>query len=154
MHASAIASDSLVDLFLDGMLLEGAVAFPEEHEFWKMPRRIDGEAVTTVSTLDALTAAVTGTAKKFVIISGTITGKTVVKEGTDTSVLLQTSRDGGPFSHSQGLFLLGWASRRLGRVPGMAHSVPSLCLWIPMRSKRTVPEASVAWLIATWPPPS
>ncbi|GLB33186.1 putative pectate lyase [Lyophyllum shimeji] len=46
-----------------------------------------GGTVTTVSTLDALTAAVTGTAKKIVIISGTITGNTVVKVGSNTSVL-------------------------------------------------------------------
>ncbi|PPQ74922.1 hypothetical protein CVT24_002999 [Panaeolus cyanescens] len=46
-----------------------------------------GGTVTTVSTLDALTAAVSGTGKKIVIISGTITGNTVVRVGSNTSVL-------------------------------------------------------------------
>lgn len=48
-----------------------------------------GGTVTTVTTLAALTSAVTGTAKKIVIISGTITGDTVVKVGSNTSVLGQ-----------------------------------------------------------------
>ncbi|KAG6873603.1 hypothetical protein C0995_013976 [Termitomyces sp. Mi166 len=46
-----------------------------------------GGTVTTVTTLDALTSAVSGDAKKIVIISGTITGDTVVKIGSNTSVL-------------------------------------------------------------------
>ncbi|KAJ7066905.1 pectate lyase [Mycena belliarum] len=46
-----------------------------------------GGTTTTVSTLSALTAAVSGSAKKIVIISGTITGNTVVKVGANTSVL-------------------------------------------------------------------
>ncbi|KAG7100188.1 hypothetical protein E1B28_001965 [Marasmius oreades] len=46
-----------------------------------------GGTVTTVTTLAALTSAVTGDAKKIVIISGTITGNTVVKVGSNTSVL-------------------------------------------------------------------
>ncbi|KAF8164741.1 pectate lyase B [Crassisporium funariophilum] len=46
-----------------------------------------GGTTTTVTTLAALTAAVTGTAKKIVIISGTITGNTVVKVGSNTSVI-------------------------------------------------------------------
>jgi pectate lyase len=46
-----------------------------------------GGTVTTVSTLSALTSAVSGTAKKIVIISGTITGSTAVKVGSNTSLL-------------------------------------------------------------------
>jgi pectate lyase len=46
-----------------------------------------GGTTTTVTTLDALTAAVAGTAKKIVLISGTITGNTVVKVGPNTSVI-------------------------------------------------------------------
>ncbi|KAG6883625.1 hypothetical protein C0992_008276 [Termitomyces sp. T32_za158] len=46
-----------------------------------------GGPTTTVTTLDALTSAVSGDSKKIVIISGTITGDTVVKIGSNTSVL-------------------------------------------------------------------
>ncbi|KAJ6596750.1 pectate lyase B [Mycena sp. CBHHK59/15] len=46
-----------------------------------------GGTVTTVTTLAALTAAVTGDAKKIVLISGTITGNTVVKVGSNTSLI-------------------------------------------------------------------
>ncbi|CAA7269160.1 unnamed protein product [Cyclocybe aegerita] len=46
-----------------------------------------GGTTTTVSSLAALTAAVSGTSKKIVIVSGTITGNTVVKVGSNTSVL-------------------------------------------------------------------
>ncbi|KAF9257197.1 polysaccharide lyase family 1 protein, partial [Marasmius fiardii PR-910] len=46
-----------------------------------------GGPVTTVTTLDALTSAVAGSNKKIVIISGTITGNTVVKVGPNTTVL-------------------------------------------------------------------
>jgi len=46
-----------------------------------------GGTQTTVTTLDALTAAVTGDAKKVVIISGTITGSAVVRVGSNTSVI-------------------------------------------------------------------
>ncbi|KAF8665558.1 hypothetical protein AX16_000017 [Volvariella volvacea WC 439] len=46
-----------------------------------------GGPVTTVSTLEALTSAVTGTAKKIVVISGTITGSAVVRVGSNTSVI-------------------------------------------------------------------
>jgi pectate lyase len=41
----------------------------------------------TVSTLAALKTAVTGSAAKVVIISGTITGNEVVKVGANTSLL-------------------------------------------------------------------
>ncbi|ETW78398.1 polysaccharide lyase family 1 protein [Heterobasidion irregulare TC 32-1] len=46
-----------------------------------------GGTTTRVSTLAALTSAVSGNAKKIVIIDGTITGDTVVKIGSNTSVL-------------------------------------------------------------------
>lgn len=46
-----------------------------------------GGTQTTVTTLAALTSAVSGDAKKIVIISGTITGNTVVKVGSNTSVI-------------------------------------------------------------------
>ncbi|KAL0948891.1 hypothetical protein HGRIS_009007 [Hohenbuehelia grisea] len=46
-----------------------------------------GGTTTTVTTLAALTSAVTGDAKKIVIISGTITGNTVVKVGSNTSII-------------------------------------------------------------------
>ncbi|KAJ8085240.1 hypothetical protein PM082_004034 [Marasmius tenuissimus] len=46
-----------------------------------------GGTVTTVTSLAALTSAVTGSGKKVVIISGTITGNTVVRVGANTSVL-------------------------------------------------------------------
>ncbi|PPQ66599.1 hypothetical protein CVT24_006910 [Panaeolus cyanescens] len=46
-----------------------------------------GGTVTTVTTLAALTSAVSGTAKKIVIISGTITGNTAIRVGSNTSVL-------------------------------------------------------------------
>ncbi|KAG6836910.1 hypothetical protein H0H93_001276 [Arthromyces matolae] len=46
-----------------------------------------GGPVTTVTTLDALTAAVTGTSKKVVIISGVISGDAVVKVGSNTTVI-------------------------------------------------------------------
>ncbi|KAJ7165669.1 pectate lyase [Mycena crocata] len=49
-----------------------------------------GGTQTTVTTLAALTAAVAGTAKKVVIISGTITGNTVVKVGANTSIIGKT----------------------------------------------------------------
>ncbi|KAF9495953.1 pectate lyase [Pleurotus eryngii] len=46
-----------------------------------------GGPTTTVSTLDALTSAVAGDAKKTVIISGYITGGAIVLVGSNTSVL-------------------------------------------------------------------
>ncbi|KIK57960.1 polysaccharide lyase family 1 protein [Collybiopsis luxurians FD-317 M1] len=46
-----------------------------------------GGPVTRVSTLDALTTAVAGNNSKIVIIDGTITGDTVVKVGSHTTVL-------------------------------------------------------------------
>ncbi|KAK0231593.1 polysaccharide lyase family 1 protein [Armillaria fumosa] len=46
-----------------------------------------GGTTTTVTTLAALTSAVSGDSAKIVIISGTITGNTVVKVGSNTSVL-------------------------------------------------------------------
>ncbi|KAL0948890.1 hypothetical protein HGRIS_009006 [Hohenbuehelia grisea] len=46
-----------------------------------------GGPTTTVTTLAALTSAVAGNAKKVVIISGTITGNTVVKVGGNTSII-------------------------------------------------------------------
>jgi pectate lyase len=46
-----------------------------------------GGTTTTVTTLDALTSAVAGANKKIVIISGTITGNTVVKVGNNTSIV-------------------------------------------------------------------
>ncbi|KAG9219643.1 hypothetical protein CCMSSC00406_0006035 [Pleurotus cornucopiae] len=46
-----------------------------------------GGPTTVVTSLAALTSAVTGDAKKIVIISGTITGNAVVKVGSNTSVL-------------------------------------------------------------------
>ncbi|EEB97444.1 hypothetical protein MPER_03237, partial [Moniliophthora perniciosa FA553] len=46
-----------------------------------------GGTQTTVSTLDALTSAVSGDAKKIVLISGTITGNTVVRVGPNTTVI-------------------------------------------------------------------
>ncbi|KAF9465581.1 pectate lyase B [Collybia nuda] len=46
-----------------------------------------GGTTTTVTTLAALTSAVAGTAKKIVIISGTISGNAVVKVGSNTSVI-------------------------------------------------------------------
>ncbi|KAL0067963.1 hypothetical protein AAF712_004866 [Marasmius tenuissimus] len=46
-----------------------------------------GGTVTTVTTLAALQSAVAGDAKKIVIISGTITGNTAVRVGSNTSVL-------------------------------------------------------------------
>ncbi|KAI3616896.1 pectate lyase a [Moniliophthora roreri] len=49
-----------------------------------------GGTQTTVSTLDALTSAVSGDAKKIVLISGTITGNTVVKVGPNTTVIGQS----------------------------------------------------------------
>ncbi|KAH9940792.1 pectate lyase [Epithele typhae] len=46
-----------------------------------------GGSVTRVSSLSALTSAVSGDSKKIVIIDGTITGNTVVKVGSNTSLL-------------------------------------------------------------------
>ncbi|KAK0205820.1 polysaccharide lyase family 1 protein [Desarmillaria ectypa] len=46
-----------------------------------------GGTTTTVTTLAALTSAVSGDSAKIVIIKGTITGNTVVKVGSNTSVL-------------------------------------------------------------------
>ncbi|THU84280.1 pectate lyase [Dendrothele bispora CBS 962.96] len=46
-----------------------------------------GGSVTTVTTLDELTSAVEGDDPKIVIIDGTITGNTVVRVGSNTSVL-------------------------------------------------------------------
>jgi len=46
-----------------------------------------GGTTTTVTTLAALTSAVAGSAKKIVIISGTITGSAVVRVGPNTSVI-------------------------------------------------------------------
>ncbi|KAJ7798521.1 pectate lyase [Mycena leptocephala] len=46
-----------------------------------------GGPSTTVSTLDALTTAVAGNAKKIVLISGTITGDAVVLIGSNTTVI-------------------------------------------------------------------
>ncbi|KAK7458739.1 hypothetical protein VKT23_009739 [Stygiomarasmius scandens] len=46
-----------------------------------------GGPVTTVTTLEELTSAVEGSDAKVVIIDGTITGNTVVKVGSNTSVL-------------------------------------------------------------------
>ncbi|KAL0065686.1 hypothetical protein AAF712_007327 [Marasmius tenuissimus] len=46
-----------------------------------------GGTVTTVTSLSALQSAVSGDAKKVVIISGTISGNTVVRVGSNTSVL-------------------------------------------------------------------
>ncbi|CAK5267908.1 unnamed protein product [Mycena citricolor] len=49
-----------------------------------------GGPTTTVTTLDALTSAVAGTAKKIVLISGTITGNAVVRVGSNTTVIGKT----------------------------------------------------------------
>ncbi|KAJ7083759.1 pectate lyase [Mycena epipterygia] len=49
-----------------------------------------GGPTTTVSTLAALTTAVTGNAKKIVLISGTITGDAVVEIGSNTTVIGKT----------------------------------------------------------------
>ncbi|KAJ6464478.1 pectate lyase [Mycena sanguinolenta] len=49
-----------------------------------------GGPSTTVSTLDALTTAVAGNAKKIVLISGTITGDSVVLIGSNTTVIGKT----------------------------------------------------------------
>jgi len=46
-----------------------------------------GGTTTTVTTLAALTSAVAGTAKKVVLISGSITGSAVVEIGSNTSVI-------------------------------------------------------------------
>lgn len=46
-----------------------------------------GGTTTTVTTLDALTAAVTGDTPAIVIISGTITGNVVVKVGSNKTVV-------------------------------------------------------------------
>jgi pectate lyase len=46
-----------------------------------------GGTTTTVTTLAALTSAVAGSAKKIVVISGTITGNAVVEIGANTSVV-------------------------------------------------------------------
>ncbi|KAL5520709.1 hypothetical protein ACEPAF_2711 [Sanghuangporus sanghuang] len=46
-----------------------------------------GGTVTTVTTLDELTSAVEGNDAKIIIVSGTITGDTVVEVGSNTSVL-------------------------------------------------------------------
>ncbi|KAJ3735985.1 pectate lyase [Lentinula guzmanii] len=46
-----------------------------------------GGPVTTVTTLDELTSAVTGNSSKIVIIEGTITGDDVVKVGSQTTVI-------------------------------------------------------------------
>ncbi|KAF8649024.1 hypothetical protein AX16_006066 [Volvariella volvacea WC 439] len=46
-----------------------------------------GGPTVTVSTLSDLTSAVSGTAKKIVLISGLITGSTVVRVGSNTSVI-------------------------------------------------------------------
>ncbi|KAF5309163.1 hypothetical protein D9619_012701 [Psilocybe cf. subviscida] len=46
-----------------------------------------GGTTATVSTLDALTSAVASATKKIVIITGTITGNTVVKVGNNTSIV-------------------------------------------------------------------
>ncbi|KAF7427803.1 hypothetical protein PC9H_007019 [Pleurotus ostreatus] len=46
-----------------------------------------GGPTTTVTTLDALTAAVAGNDPKIVIVSGTITGDAIVKVGGNTSLL-------------------------------------------------------------------
>ncbi|EJD53916.1 polysaccharide lyase family 1 protein [Auricularia subglabra TFB-10046 SS5] len=48
-----------------------------------------GGTTTTVNSLSALTSAVSGGAKKIVIISGTISGNTVVKVGSNTTVIGQ-----------------------------------------------------------------
>ncbi|CAK5283363.1 unnamed protein product [Mycena citricolor] len=46
-----------------------------------------GGPTTTVSTLAALTSAVTGSAKKIVLISGTITGTGSVRVGSNTTII-------------------------------------------------------------------
>jgi pectate lyase len=46
-----------------------------------------GASVTTVTTLDELTAAVEGDEAKIILIDGTISGTAVVKVGSNTSVL-------------------------------------------------------------------
>ncbi|KAJ3757207.1 pectate lyase B [Lentinula raphanica] len=46
-----------------------------------------GGPVTTVTTLDELTSAVTGNSSKIVVIQGTITGDAVVKVGSHTTVI-------------------------------------------------------------------
>lgn len=46
-----------------------------------------GGATITVTTLDALTSAVAGDTPAIILISGTITGDTVVKIGSNKSVL-------------------------------------------------------------------
>lgn len=46
-----------------------------------------GGATTTVTTIDALTSAVTGDTAAIVYISGTLTGNTVVKIGSNKTVL-------------------------------------------------------------------
>jgi pectate lyase len=46
-----------------------------------------GGTETTVTTLEELTAAVEGSEKKVVIISGAITGDTVLRVGSNTSII-------------------------------------------------------------------
>ncbi|CAK5267853.1 unnamed protein product [Mycena citricolor] len=49
-----------------------------------------GGPTTTVTTLDALTTALTGSAKKIVLISGTITGNVALRVGSNTTVIGKT----------------------------------------------------------------
>jgi pectate lyase len=46
-----------------------------------------GASVTTVTTLDELTAAVEGDEVKIILVDGTISGTAVVKVGSNTSIL-------------------------------------------------------------------
>lgn len=46
-----------------------------------------GGTTVTVTSLAALTSAVADSSKKVVVVSGTITGNTVVKVGSNTSVV-------------------------------------------------------------------
>lgn len=53
--------------------------------------------MTTVTSLSALTSAVSGDAKKIVLVSGTISGNAVVSIGSNTSIL---GKDSGASMYS------------------------------------------------------
>ncbi len=84
--ASAITSALLVTPFL-GIEIAQAAPVDQLVGYGAGTTGGAGGTTTTVSTLSALESAVSGSAKKIVRVSGTITGNTDVKIGSNTTVI-------------------------------------------------------------------
>lgn len=85
--ASAIAPALLSVPFLTPAIAEAAAPIDQLVGYGAGTTGGAGGTTTTVSSLSALTSAVSGSAKKIVRVSGTITGNTNVKVGSNTTII-------------------------------------------------------------------